>query len=203
MFDEQRRKRGFLTIGELLTLTDTDNVILDPYSVLLSAHAAVGRGNVFYPNVVVEASEQASVVIGDGNTFTPGCFFAASGGAMQVGDHNLFGDGGFTARTTSVSDRLEIGSHGRYINGPALSGRNALGSGSQVIGPIRVQGCSLAAGESHEFPKADARGAVLKGYGLARGIILEQGQVIAGRGDFQLSDLKMQSFYHPEAKGRT
>ena len=75
-----------------------------------------------------------------------------------------------------------------------------LGTGSQVIGPIRVQNCHLGEGDDHTAPDPDTRGGVLKGYGLARGLAVPQGHVIAGNGTFNLEEMKRQSFYHPKER---
>ena len=195
--DAQRKRLGFRTFEELLELT-SNNHILDLFSVLISTGVTVGSGNTFYPNVVLECHDEAHVRIGDANIFTPGCLVVAEAGSVTVGSHNLFGDGGFTARLDQPKAQLVIGDNGRYINGVALSGNNSLGSGSQIIGPIRVQNCTLGEGGSFESENPDERGGVLKGYGLARGLMVGQGRVIAGNGTFRAEDIKLQSFYHPK-----
>ncbi|MBA2666485.1 MAG: hypothetical protein H0U69_05560 [Trueperaceae bacterium] len=114
-----------------------------------------------------------------------------------IGNHNHFGDGSFTARVGSTSERLVVGDRGRYVNGVSLTGPNSLGTGSQVIGPIRVQGCILGAGEDHTYPHPDERGAVLKGAGLARDVSLRRGEVVAVQGDFGAALVQRQSSFHP------
>ena len=195
--DAQRKEKGFRTLEEMLELTRT-NHILDLFSVLIAKKVTVGSGNTFYPNVIIECHDEAHIHIGDANTFTPGCLVVAEAGRVAVGSRNLFGDGGFTARLEQPEVQLVIGDNGRYINGVALSGSNALGSGSQIIGPIRVQNCTLGEGGSFESENPDARGGVLKGYGLARGLVVGQGRVIAGDGTFRAENIKPQSFYHPK-----
>lgn len=191
--NQQRIKLGFLTVEELL---ETDNIIHDPFSTLISRNIILGQGNIFYPNIVLQTLEQGSISLGDSNTFTPNCFFYTSG-KIRIGNHNLFGDGGVTARV-SVDEVLSFGSHGRYINGAAFTGNNTLADGSQVIGPIRVQHCVLESGGDFTHPEPDERGAVLKGYGLARGLHVQRGQVIDGHGAFNMNDIKSQSFFHPK-----
>ncbi len=191
--NQQRRTLGFLTPDELL---ESDNIFLDPFSILISRNVILGKGNIFYPATVLQTLEQGSITVGDNNIVTPNVFFYISGTAA-VGNHNLFGDGGVTARV-SPNEMLHIGNHGRYINGPALTGNNTLGNGSQIIGPVRVQGCVLAGGGDFTSAEPDDRGAVLKGYGLARNIELKCGRVIDGCGTFELKDVKPQSFFHPK-----
>jgi hypothetical protein len=190
--NEQRYLLGFLTLEEML---ESENTFLDPFSILISRHIVLGKGNTFYPSTVLQTLEQGSITLGNNNTFTPNVFFCISGTA-SIGSGNLFGDGGLTARV-SAGETLSIGGAGRYINGTALTGNNTLGSGSQIIGPIRVQNCVLASGGDFNHPAPDERGAVLKGFGLARDISLRRGQVIDGLGRFDRADVKMQSFFHP------
>ncbi|WP_328990808.1 hypothetical protein OG394_31530 [Kribbella sp. NBC_01245] len=52
--DEQRIALGWLTVAEVLELAETGSVVLDPHSLLIGREVQLGRGNVFYPNVVIE-----------------------------------------------------------------------------------------------------------------------------------------------------
>jgi hypothetical protein len=192
ILNRQRRELDFFTPQELL---ESGNIIYDPFSTLISRKVVLGQGNIFYPSTVLQTLEAGTITLGHHNTFTPNCF-VCSAGSVTIGNNNLFGDGGISARVLA-GDTLSIGHHGRYINGAALSGSNTLGDGSQIIGPIRVQGCILAAGNDFTGSNPDERGAVLKGYGLARGLHLERGQVIDGKGIFEITQVKMQSFFHP------
>lgn len=191
--NQYRRDLGFLTIEEML---ESSNIFFDPFSILISRNVRLGKRNTFYPSTVLQTTGQGSITLEDNNTFTPTCFFYTSG-TVVIGSNNLLGDGGLTARV-SVGETLAIGSNGRYINGAALTGNNTLGDGSQIIGPIRVQNCVLESGGDFTHPEPDERGAVLKGYGLARDIYLKCGQVIDGRGAFDIADIKPQSFFHPK-----
>ncbi len=191
--NQHRSTLGFLTLEEML---ESDNIFLEPFSILISRHVVLGKNNTFYPSTVLQTLGQGSITLGDNNTFTPNGFFYVSG-TVTIGDNNFFGDGGVTARV-SANETLSIGNNGRYINGVALTGNNTLGDGSQIIGPIRVQSCVLASGGDFTHPEPDERGAVLKGFGLARGITLQGGQVIDGRGTFAVTEIKPQSFFHPK-----
>jgi hypothetical protein len=193
LINQQRRKLELLTLEELL---ETKNIIFDPFSTLISRNVVLGQGNTFYPSTVLQTSGQGSITLGDHNIFTPNCFFYSSGN-ITIGNENLLGDGGVSARV-NVSESLNIGNNGRYLNGAALTGNNTLENGSQIIGPIRVQNCVLGSGEDFRHPEPDERGAVLKGFGLARGLHLQRGQVIDGRGTFDISEVKFQSFFHPK-----
>jgi hypothetical protein len=92
--DRQRIKLGFLIIEQLL---ETDNTVYDPFSTLISRNVMLGRGNIFYPNTVLQTQGQGSIILSDNNTFTPNCFFYTSG-KITIGSPNLLGDGGVTAR---------------------------------------------------------------------------------------------------------
>jgi len=63
-----------------------------------------------------------------------------------------------------------------------------------------VQNCTLADGGTFQEPNPDERGAVLKGFGLARNIVLETGRVINGGGNFADFPIEQQSAYHPKLK---
>lgn len=198
--DDVRRARGLLTIEETLALSARGNVIFDPYSTLIARGVQIGRDNSLHPNV--QLLGLAPLSIGDGNTLYPGTRIEAVTGSIQIGHRNEIGDGGFSARTTMPGACITIGDDGRYTLNCALTGLCDLGSGSQILGPVTVDSCTLGAGCSHLEPNADLRGAVLKGTGRARGLTLSRGQVIQGFGLFDKRHLKMQSFYHPKAEQR-
>jgi hypothetical protein len=196
--DQVRIDQGYLTLAETLALVDRGNAVLDPFSLLIGRSVSIGSRNIFYPNVTIGG--EGAVAIGDRNTFHSGTALFAAGGRIMVGAHNQFGEGGFTARADRLGALIEIGDHGRYVGGAAVHGAAQLGSGSQILGAVAVQDCTLAAGGSFAEPDPDARGAVLKGVGRARGLSLATGQVIQGNGVFDASEIKWQSFYHPAVK---
>lgn len=195
--DAQRRTQGFLTIAEALALAASGNAILDPHSILISSAARIGGGNCFYPGVTIEAGIGAEIAIGDGNVFWPGTVIAAEAGTIMVGNGNQFGPGGFTASLDRSGGRIAIGSNGRFRDGASVSAGCVLGDGVQILGPIQAQATVLGAGGSHDEPDPDARGGVLKGAGRARGLTVDRGQVVEGRGHFDPADIKPQSFHHP------
>ncbi|MEZ0172622.1 AraC family transcriptional regulator [Microvirga sp. TS319] len=197
--NEARRALGLLDIEAVLALAERGNVILDPFSTLIGAHARIGTGNMFYPCVTLHGSVPGALLIGDGNTFHSGTWLAAETGTITIGDGNLFGEGGgLTAKANRPGARIAIGDHGRYQGGASVFGETTLGSGSQLLGAITVDTCSLAAGGSFRDPDPDCRGALLKGHGTARNLRLGAGQVIAGSGIFRMEDAKPQSFFHPK-----
>ena len=194
--NQLRSERNFLSIEATLDLADRDNVILDPWSVLISASAKVGSGNIFYPNVTIECSTSSSANIGSANTFCSGSLVVAmNAGAIEIGDANEFGDG-LAIKANRNGSLVRIGSNCRLISGAQVMGRTTIGSGSQIIGSIVVQDCQLDEGEPYSGTNPDLRGAVLKGQGLARSLHVPRGGVINGAGDFSASQIELQSSYH-------
>jgi len=173
--DAQRAARGFLTVAGVLALRASDNVILDPFSTLISGSVRVGRNNLFYPQVVLEAHP---------------------GGTLSIGDGNTFGEGGVTCKTVAAGETLVIEDGGRYQHGAYLW-TNHLGAGSQVLGALTVQRCTLGAGEGFTHPDLDVRGGVIKGAGMARGLRVGRGEVISSRKLLEQADLERQTAYYP------
>jgi hypothetical protein len=196
--DRQRADQGFLTIHQLLRLGERNNIVLAPFSTLIAAEARIGTGNIFYPGVVVEVRNGGSIAIGDGNRFFMQTYILADAAQLTIGSNNEFGEGGVSVKALGADEPIAIGDRGRYTLGAQIIGRNTFGSGSQVLGPIIVQNCTLGAGESYAHPDPDLRGAVLKGAGLARGLQVGQGEVISQRTSFNQADVERQTVYHPK-----
>ncbi len=200
LIDKQRIAFGLVSIIEAMQTIGATNTLLDPFSLLVSRTVKIGAGNTFYPNVSIIALEEGVIEIGDRNTFFPGCYFLANPGSILVGSENEFGDGGFAAKANMPGSRIEIGNTGRYTGGPQVLGHTKLGSGSQVIGPVTVQDCVLHDGESYRGQNPDQRAALLKGSGLARGIVLGRGEVIQGQGNFDQAQVMRQAAFHQRPK---
>lgn len=199
--DKVRHDHGYLTLAETLALIDEGNAVLDPFSILIGRGVALGSRNTFYPNVTIACEAGGTIAIGDQNTFHSGTSLFAVAGKIVIGARNQFGEGGFIAKADRANAVIEIGDAGRYLGGAAVYAVARLGSGSQILGAVAVQDCTLAAGGSHEEPDPDSRGAVLKGVGRARHLALAKGEVIQGNGVFDANDIKPQSFFHPPARG--
>ena len=197
--DAARRQSGLLTIGEIMERVARDNVVLDPCSLLIGVGVSFGLGNVFRANVEIVDGGDGSVVIGDDNRFLSGCAIRASAGRVVIGNGNWLGEGGLVIDADRAGGAIVIGDEGRYRYGAVIRGAAALGSGSQVLGPVIVDGCSLGAGGSHLEPDPDRRGGVLKGVGPARGLTVPRGQVIASYGPFAQHAMQPQRFFHPKA----
>jgi carbonic anhydrase/acetyltransferase-like protein (isoleucine patch superfamily) len=196
--NEIRRKAGYLSIEEVLMLHDRENVVLDPFSLLISKDVEIGEKNVFYPNVVIQREDQGNIRVADENTFFLNTYLFANQGTIDIGRKNHFGDGGCTIKANNPDAHIVVGDNGRYINGAVIIGNSDLGSGSQIIGSITVQDTVLAGGQNFQHANPDERGAVLKGIGLARGLYVAQGKVINAFGSFQDAPIESQSKYHPK-----
>ena len=179
--DFQRRQRGFLTISQLLDLNG-ENVVLDPFSTLISESVVLGADNLFYPNVTIEARQGGTISIGSHNIFYSAASLLADGGTILVGSFNELGDGGLRIKANEPQATIMLGDGGRYMSGALITGRCTLASGSQVLGSITVQNCTLEAGGSYKDDDPDRRAGVLKGFGIARNLTVKQGEVINGRG---------------------
>ena len=195
-----RQSKGFLSSEETVSKLGVNNVVLDPHSVLISGSVGIGHSNVFYPNVVIENRGDHVLEIGDNNVFYPGTYILNSEGTTKIGNDNEFGPGGCIIKANAPGTDVKIGNKGRYCDGPTIVGNTHLGDGSQVIGAITVINCSLAAGTSYEDDDPDKRGAVLKGFGTARGLNLKTGEVVNGQGNFNLAAVELQSSYHPSKR---
>lgn len=196
VIDQQRIQQGYLSLDALLSLSGKGNVVLDPFSTLISDRCVIGSGNIFYPSLIIECDDEGGVEIGDDNTFFPNCMLVAKQGLLVIGSKNQFGEGGCTIKANSPGALIRFEDDGRYINGPIILGKSQLGSGSQVLGPITVQDCILGGGKAFTAKDPDNQGAVLKGYGLARGLELATGDVINGQGSFSEQSIERQSAYH-------
>ncbi|MDB5181394.1 MAG: hypothetical protein JWP13_157 [Candidatus Saccharibacteria bacterium] len=196
--NDARNQKEFLDTATLEASIGVNNSVLDAHSVLISKRVVIGKGNVFYPNVVIECIGEGSLDIGDGNTFYPGTFILCSNGTITIGNDNEFGTGGCTIKANMDAAEIHIGSGGRYSDGVSVMGKTLLDNGSQVLGAITVQSCSLEGGGNYTEPDPDKRAAVLKGSGLARGITLQQGQVINHIGNFSHASVEWQRAYHPK-----
>lgn len=199
--DRIRRDNDFLTPHELVAGVGAQNTIFDPNSVLISEGVRIGVGNIFYPNVTIEQQGDGRIVLSDNNVLHSGTYFLCAVGVVRVGDGNTFGPSGVIMQSNAPGSSIIIGDEGRY-NRAEIMGRTTLGSGSQVLGLITVQDCILAAGGNFKESDPDQRAAVLKGFGLARGITLETGRVMNGAGDFSQATAQWQHEYHPKA-GKT
>ncbi|MGI9426975.1 MAG: AraC family transcriptional regulator [Hyphomicrobiaceae bacterium] len=193
-----REAAGLLSVEDVAQLVERGNQVFDPFSVLISHTVQIGSGNTFYPSVTLMAGGPDLLAIGDGNTFHANTTISADTGPITVGHHNIFGEGGFVAKANRPGAKIRIGDHGRYLGGGAVYGDCHLESGSQILGPVTLDGCQLAAGGSFETNDPDQRAGLVKGSGRARNITVEPGFVVVLNGDFQSTDLHRQSEFHPK-----
>ncbi|WP_085899475.1 hypothetical protein [Kiloniella majae] len=195
--DAQRKDNGFRTLGETMELTTCGNTILDPFSTLISVHAKIGRGNIFYPGIVIRADNAETIMLGNGNTFHAQTYLEANGGTIIIGSNNQFGpEGGVTIKANNPDSAIHIGDHGRYLGGVTILGNSTLGNGAQILGSITFESSSLEAGGSFTEQDPDLRAAVAKGQGLIRNQSIQQGHVAVIGEASHLINILPQSHFH-------
>ncbi|WP_328789405.1 hypothetical protein [Streptomyces sp. NBC_00273] len=200
VLNDVRVQNGFLTLEDMMDLA-ARNTVFDPYSTLIARDARIGSGNVFYPGVVVRCDSGGECRIGDANTFHPATLVvAAAGGRVTIGDGCSLGPGGVQIKANQPKTDLRIGNGVRLLNGAEIVGSSLLGDGSQIIGAVAAQSVELGGGQDFTGPDPDLRGAVLKGFGLARAVRLNTGDVVNGAGDFASAPIERQLAYHPRSK---
>ena len=197
IFNELRSANGFLTIDQLIELCNAGNIIFDPFSTLIYKNVKIGFGNVFYPNVIISGTAGNHIKIGSENIFYSNTIVEASAGNVVIGSENQFGEGGISIKANRAGSRIEIGDQGRYLGGASVFGVTQLQSGSQILGHITVDNCTLESGGSWHEPSSDKRGGLLKGFGIAKNLTIPVGKVINGAGSFNANLIEWQSVYHP------
>ncbi|WRH23387.1 hypothetical protein GC090_22380 (plasmid) [Pantoea sp. JZ29] len=200
IFNRMRKDSGFLTLDELGGLCEAGNIIYDPFSTLIYKDIKIGKGNIFFPNVILAGKNGNTLEIGDSNIFFSNTSIDASAGPVFIGSENQFGEGGFTVKANRTGAVVKIGNHGRYLGGASVFGVSDLQSGSQILGQITVDSCTLESGGDWHEPSPDERAGLLKGFGTARNLNIPRGRVINGAGRFEESGIELQSVYHPVKK---
>jgi carbonic anhydrase/acetyltransferase-like protein (isoleucine patch superfamily) len=191
-------RAGFLSVADTAAFIDKGVILLDPCSTLISAGVSLSAGVTLWPSVVIELRDGGEAFIGEGTQLYPGTRIVVDSGKVLVGRNVELGEeGGFTIKAES-GNRIEIGDGARLLGGGSLALDNIIGSGAQVLGPIRMQNCNLGAGGTYREPDPDRRGAVLKGSGIARNIDLPAGKVIQAFGIFAEAVVRDQSHFHPK-----
>lgn len=194
--DSIRKDRGFMTLSEISKLLEM-NTILDPFNVLIGSSIHIGTGNIIYPQVILESSQDGAIEIGNNNTFFPHTYFLATHGNLIVGNENEFGDGGVAVKANVPESKIVIGDRCRLMNGAQLMGKSTMGNGAQILGPISAQNCELEGGEDYRHSNAARRGGLLKGFGVAKNCKVPQGRVLVGNGTFEQEKLIDQMSFHP------
>jgi carbonic anhydrase/acetyltransferase-like protein (isoleucine patch superfamily) len=196
--DAARERLGFLSEAEIIALSRLGIMLPDPGSVLVSGDVRLAEDVVLWPNVILQISAGGRITIGPGTNLFPGTRIVASGGSVTVGAGAEIGEeGGFTLKA-GAAETIDIGDGARLLGGGSLTLSNRIGRGAQILGPIRCQNCLLGDGGTYRDPEPDARGGVLKGSGVARGIEVPQGHVIQAFGLFAEAVMRRQSYFHPK-----
>jgi len=200
--DASRQQGGFLTVDETIGLAAGGVRVFDPFSTLVSAEVDLAPGTTLWPGVILHAAEGGRIAIGERTQLFAGTRIVAVGGRVTIGrDVELGEEGGFTIKAERSGCTIAIGDAARLLGGGSLMLDNSIGHGAQVLGPIRMQHCILGAGDSYRDPDPDARGAVLKGSGVARDIRVPTGKVIQAFGLFSDAPMRNQSYFHPKPNG--
>ena len=196
--DEHRAALGFLTVGETEALADHGVRVLDPFSTLISAGVAIGRGTVVYPGVIIQRDAVSALTLGATNTLFPGCLLLAGhGGAIAIGSDCELGPGSVQITADTPDSEIQLGDRVRLRDGCELSGRSHLGRGSQILGAISARSVTLGAGlGGYDWPEVDQRGACLKGTGIARDLTLDRGEVASRRPSFADAPIERQAAHH-------
>ena len=198
--DDARRALGFLSLAGTAALAERGVLVPTPGAVLVSPGVALAEGVVLWPGVILSADAPGLLTVGAGTQLHGGTrVVAAAGGRVEIGGEAEIGEeGGFTIKA-EAGHAIRIGSRARLLGNGSLTLSNEIGDGAQVLGPIRMQSCTLAGGGSWRDPDPDERGAVLKGAGVARGIVLTRGSVIQAFGLFAEAPVRRQTEFHPKA----
>jgi hypothetical protein len=199
-FDYMRTKAGFLTISEVIERFGKMNILLDPFSILITENVQLGEGNILYPGIRIFCANGYRMILGDKNTLFSGTVFEASAGDIAVGNSNEIGERGFSAYANRAGAEITIGSNGRYQGNASVFGKTSLGSGTQILGQITVNNCILEAGRDYKSVNPELRGGLLKGYGSAQNIKIPQGKVISGSGEIRVDMLVSQAMFHPNER---
>jgi carbonic anhydrase/acetyltransferase-like protein (isoleucine patch superfamily) len=197
VIDASRRSMGFLDIAQILALSTSGIVVLDPFSTLVSPGVELSSGVVLFPHVTLDLRNGGRLRIGIGTNLMSGTHIQANSGSVAVGDHVEIGEAGGFSIKARAGDEIVVGDRARLAGGGIVSESCDIGHGAQVLGRIDVRNCRLGAGGDYQEPDPDRRGAVLKGAGLARDFVLDRGRVVQAFGVFAEADARWQSFFHP------
>lgn len=197
--DDARRALGFLGLSETAGLAGRGVLVPAPGAVLVSPGVQFAAGVVLWPGVVLSVDAASRIAVGAGTQLFGGTrIVAVGGGTIEIGEAAEIGEeGGFTIKAEAGAT-IRIGDRARLLGNGSMTLNNDVGDGAQVLGPIRLQACCLAGGGSWREPDPDARGAVLKGSGVARGIVLRRGEVIQAFGLFAGEPARRQTEFHPK-----
>lgn len=191
--NDARKAGGFLTIEEMLELAK-ENIFYDIFSTVIGRNVRLGKGNIFYPNVTVQAGAQ-TVTIGSRNIFFSGTRIVSQEAGIAIGDANEIGENGILIK--AAKKPVTVGNECRLMNGAQIGDGCSIGNGCQVLGSIKMVLCTLGDGGSYKEKNPNERGGVLKGFGTATGLTVGKGSVIGGNGLFKEADMVRQEVNHP------
>jgi carbonic anhydrase/acetyltransferase-like protein (isoleucine patch superfamily) len=193
-----RELLGFMDLAATAALREQGVILPDIHSTLVSPGVVLEPGVVLWPGVAIQRGAGGEVRIGANSVLFPGTRILAQDGRVDIGrDVEIGEEGGFTIKAECAD--IMIGKLARLLGGGSMTGGTVIGDGAQVLGPIRMQRCTLGTGGSYREADPDRRGGVLKGSGVARGITVPQGHVIQAFGLFDEAPIRRQSYFHPPA----
>lgn len=199
--DEYRKQYGFYTVDEIVNEIALENVVFDPYSLLISKNVHIGKENVFYSNIIIKSDDTSLIKIGNRNTFFNNTnFIAENGGVIEVGNENVFSGGPISIKANMNQAQIIFSDEGRYDGNINVYGNCYFGRGSQILGNINVYSCKLEAGASYKDPDPDCRAGLIKGLGTAKNLVVPQGKVINGWHEFKQEQLEDQNHYHSKKR---
>ncbi len=198
--NQHRARHQCLSIAQVIALAAQGVMVDDPFAAQISRHVVFHGPCHLRGAVYLFADAPRAITVGC-NVFIEGpTTVEAKGGAtVSVGNHAVIGlEGGFHVKANRSGSTMEIGDGVRLCGGGAIFGHTVVGQGAQVLGRIQVVNCVLAGGSDFADPNPDARGAVLKGMGLAENLHLGQGDVIQSFGIFSMAQIRRQLEFHPK-----
>lgn len=195
--NQTRKFHGFLTIDEIIDSISKKNIVHDPFSLLISNNVMIGEKNIFYPNTTIISAENSKITIGNSNLLFNGTHIETDNGAeIIIGDNNVFNVGPVCIKCNMPNAKIRIHNNSRYDGRINIFGNCNFGSGSQILGTINVYSCNLEKGGDFTEPNPEKRAGLIKGIGTARNLIVEQGMVINGFGNFEQANVEPQLNYH-------
>jgi len=198
--NKYREENGYYSIEELCDVIGLSNIVVDPYSLLISKNVIIGAGNLFSCGVTISSDTSSRIIIGNKNSFANNTHIeAANNTEIRIDNNVVFNDGCICVKCNIKGGKMKFGNNGRFDGRINIFGNCDFGVGSQIIGTINVYGCTLQGGGDFTEPDPDKRAGLIKGIGTARNITVETGNVLNGFGDFDPSKTEPQSVYHKKS----
>lgn len=202
-FDKYRIQHNYYTLNEINEYIAPNNIVFDPFSLLISKNVRIGKNNVFYSGVIIESDKNSLLEIGNNNTFLNNVILMArNGGTIKIGNNNYYDSGPISIKSNFKDSKIIFCDNGRYDGKINIYGICYFGNGAQILGNITVYNCRLESGKSFLDNNPDERAGLLKGCGTAKELFVPKGKVINGWNIFLQTQLENQSCYHQTDKNK-